>query len=586
MPEDRTSRRLAAILAADVASYSRLVGLDEEGTLRALRGLRHEVVEPLLSEHGGRIANTAGDSMLIEFASVVDAVRCALAIQEATGVRSAALPEERRLLFRIGINLGDVVSEGDDLLGDGVNVAARLEAAAEVGGIALSEDAYRQVRDRIDVAWADAGELQLKNIARPLRAWRWPGKEGAGSDAGFPSALDEKPSLAVLPFETMSGDEEQQYFADGIIEDIIAGLARLPGLLVISRNSSFTYKGRSVKAQEVCRDLGVRYILEGSVRKAGQRVRITARLIDGNSGGQLWAERYDRELADIFAVQDEVTECIVDTLEVTLVGKPVPRPELENPEAYDCVLRGREQYRRFTRDGNAAARDLFQQAIALDPDYAEAYAALSETCLHDWFHGDSAALDRGFDLAKRAESLNPSHPLVHEALGSFYLFKRRHAEAVAAAERWLEIEPGSAEAHANLAGLLQFAGKPERVAGLIEKAKQLNPFYPFFYTLYVGQAQFVMHRFEEAAKTISRSIAHNPDSLPAHFFLAACYGQLGETGRAREAVEAARKISPDLSLAQVRAIAAYKRQEDLALLIEGLQKAGLRDEAGEAREPV
>jgi adenylate cyclase len=346
--------------------------------------------------------------------------------------------------------------------------------------------------------------------------------------------------------------------------------------MVISRNSSFTYKGKATKTQDVCRDLGVRYLLEGSVRKAGPRVRITAQLIDGPSGGHLWAERYDRDLADIFAVQDDDTAQIVRSLEVKLASKDRPaHADTDNPEAYDCVLRGREEYRLFSKEGNAAARRLYEQAIALDPSYAMAHAAMAEAYLHDWFMGSAAALDRAFALAQAARDLDPSLPLVYEALSSVHLFKRQPDDALAAARRWIEIEPGNAEAYANLAGILHFAGEPERVEGLIEKARRLNPFYPFYYTLYVGQACFAMERFADAAAIIRRSIAHNPESLPSHFYLAACYGQLGEKAPARDALADALRLSPDFSMASVRAIAAYRRPADLDRLIEGLRKAGL-----------
>jgi adenylate cyclase len=402
--------------------------------------------------------------------------------------------------------------------------------------------------------------------------------DALGEAAHDAPPLPDKPSIAVLPFDNMSGDQEQQYFADGITEDIITEISKIHGLMVISRNSTFTYKGKAVKAQDVCRDLGVRYILEGSVRKAGERVRVTAQLIDGRSGGHLWAERYDRGLADMFAVQDDVTERIVRSLEVKLIDGDDARSsrvETDNAEAYDCVLRGREQYRLFSKDGNAAARRLYERAIELDPNYAAAHAGLAETYLHEWFMGSPEALTRAFELAQTAKGLDPSLPWVYEALSSVHLFKRQHEEALAAARRWIEIEPSNAEAYANLAGILHFAGEPERVAGLIEKARRLNPFYPFYYTLYVGQAHFTMRRFEDAAAVITRSIAHNPESLPAHFYLAACYGQLGEDALARDALAEVRRISPEFSITRLRAIAAYKRAADLDLLIDGLRKAGL-----------
>jgi adenylate cyclase len=443
---------------------------------------------------------------------------------------------------------------------------------------------YEEVRDRSSLAFVDLGLREVKNIDGPVRVWRWVSDQDvAVADPALaekPLALPVKPSIAVLPFDNMSGDPEQGYFADGITEDIITEISKISELFVISRNSTFTYKGRAAKVQDVSRDLGVRYVLEGSVRKAGERVRVTAQLIDGHTGGHVWAERYDRGLADIFAVQDDVTAEIVRALEVRLVDAARARParaETENPEAYDCVLRGREQYRLFSKDGNVAARQLYERAIELDPDYAAAYAGLAETCLHEWFSGSAVALDRAFEMAQRAKALDPSLPLVHEALSSICLFKRQHGEALAAARRWIEVEPGNAEAYANLAGILHFAGEPERVAGLIEKAKRLNPFYPFYYTLYVGQACFAMHRFEDAVAIITRSIAHNPESLPSHFYLAACYGQLGEDALARDALAEVRRISPTFSIAWLRTIAAYKRASDLDLLVDGVRKAGLTE---------
>ena len=512
----------------------------------------------------------------------MDAVQAAVEIQEALKTANETLPEDRQVRFRIGVHVGDVLVKGADLFGDGVNIAARLQAIAEPGGVCISGAAYEHVRKALSLTYTDLGRHQVKNIADPLRAYSVEERSGAASSSSVSNAppLPEKPSIAVLPFDNMSGDQEQEYFADGITEDIITEISKIQGLVVISRNSTFTYKKKAVKAQDVCRDLGVRYILEGSVRKAGERVRITAQLIDGRSGGHLWAERYDRGLADIFAVQDDVAERIVRSLEVKLVEGDearAPRIETDNPEAYDCVLRGREQYRLFSKNGNSAARQLYERAIELDPNYAAAHAALAETYLHDWFAGASEALDRAFELALKAKDLEPSIPLVYEALGSVHLFRRQHDEALAAARRWVEVEPGNAEAYANLAGILHFAGEPDQVAGLIEKAKRLNPFYPFYYTLYVGQAHFTMHRFREAAAFIKRSVAHNPQHLPSLFYLAASYGQLGETALARDALAEVLRISPDFSIAWVRTIAAYRRVDDLSLLLDGLRKAGLRE---------
>ena len=577
-------RRLAAILAADVVGYSRLIRADEEATIAAFNALRADLIEPSLLEHHGRTVKLLGDGLLVEFGSVVDAVRAAVAIQAALVRRNGALPEVRRMAFRVGINLGDVVVDGDDIHGDGVNLAARLEALAAPGSVCISDAVHEQVRDRVSLSFADLGMREVKNIDRPLRVRQWQPDEGpAGEDAapaGAPPPPADRPAIAVLPFDNMSGDREQGYFADGIAEDIITEISKLHGLMVISRNSTFTYKGKAVKVQDVCRDLGVRFILEGSVRKVGERVRITAQLIDGRSGGHLWAERYDRGLANIFAVQDDVTERIVRSLAVKLIDGDRARPsrvETESPEAYDSVLRGRERYRLFSKEGNAQARRLYERAIELDPGYAAAYAGLAETCMHDWFMGAPGALDEAFDFARAAEERDPALSLVQEALSGIHLFRRQHDQAIAAAERWIELEPGSAEAYANLAGILHFAGEPDRVAGLVEKAKRLDPFHPFYYTLHIGQALFTMRRLAEAATTIKRSIAHNPESLSAQFFLAACYGQLGEDALAREALAEVRRISPGFSIASARAICAYRHVADLDLLIDGLRKAGLAE---------
>ena len=586
--------RLLAILAADAAGYSRLMSLDERGTVAALDAAR-AVFREHIALHGGRVIDTAGDSVLAVFDSAAGAVSAALAAQRDLAGLATGLPEDRCMHFRIGVHLGDVIEKADGTVyGDGVNIAARLQGLAEPGGITVSDSIRHAVKGKVAVSFEDQGEQTVKNIADPVRAYRAHPPGDAPTRPGLPSAaemsltvgdialrLPDKPSIAVLPFTNMSGDLEQGYFADGISEDIITEISRIPALFVIARNSTFTYKGKAAKIQDICRDLGVRYVLEGSVRKSGQRMRVTAQLIDGDTGGHIWAERYDRELADIFAVQDDITEQIVRALEIRLTettSTPTSRLETENPEAYDCVLRGREQYRLFTKEGNAAARLHYDKAIELDPGYAQAHAGLALTYLHDWFSGSSGALARAFELAQLAKSLDPSLPLVYEALASVLLFRRQHDEAVDAARRWTEIEPSNAEAYASLAGILNFAGQPQRVAELIEKAKRLNPFHPFYYTLYIGQACFLMRRFKDAVQFIKRSIAHDPESLPSHFFVAACHGQLGEDTLAHEALAEVWRISPGFSMASVRAIAAYRRAADLDLLTEGLRKAGLPEE--------
>jgi adenylate cyclase len=573
-------QRLAAILAADAAGYSRLMGADERATVTALDAAR-AVFRKQIESNQGRVIDMAGDSVLALFETAAGAASAALAIQRELEEVSKDVADDRRLRYRIGVHLGDIIEKADGTAyGDGVNIAARLQGIAEASGICISSAVFDAVGPQLRLRFEPLGEQRVKNIDRPIRAYRVVSEERPSIAPGSLENVSarSRPTIAVLPFDNMSGDREQDYFSDGITEDIITEISRIPALFVIARNSTFTYKGKAAKIQDVCRDLGVRYVLEGSVRKSGHRVRVTAQLIDGDSGGHLWAERYDRELADIFAVQDDVTAQIVRALEIKLVDArraPSSRVETDNPEAYDCVLRGREQYRLFSKDGNAAARRLYEKAIQLDPSYAEAYAGLAETHLHDWFLGSPEGLDRAFDLAQTAKRLNPDLPLVYEALSSVHLFKRQHDEALTAAKQWVEIEPGNAEAYANLAGILHFAGEPERVGGLIEKAKRLNPFHPFYYNLYVGQACFTMHRFEEAAQLIRRSIAHNPESLPSHFYLAASLGQLGEDALARDALAEVWRVSPDFTMGSLQAIAAYRRATDLDLVIEGLRKAGL-----------
>ena len=378
----------------------------------------------------------------------------------------------------------------------------------------------------------------------------------------------------------MSGDPEQEYFADGITDDIITEFSKLPGLLVISRNSTFAYKGKPTKAQDISRELGVAYVMQGSVRKSGQRVRITAQLIDGASGGHVWAERYDRDLADIFAVQDDVTEKIVAALQVNLADKvgglPV-RIETEYPAAYDLVLRGREQFRLFTKESNQKSRAMYEAAIDLDPKYAAAHAGLALTGLHDWFFGASDALGPAHELAQTAKALDASLPSAYEALGNVQLFLKQHDNAVAAARQWVKIEPGNADAYANLAGALHFVGEHEQVHVQIEQAMRLNPFYPFYYILYLGMADFALERFEDALDAMKRAAARNPEALHAHMFLAACFGHMGQNAPARQALAEVNRIYPGFSTAWVQENFPYKRAADLDRLVAGLRNAGLPD---------
>ena len=572
-------RKLTTIVFVDVVGYSSLMEKDETGTLAALRAHRSELIDPLIDKYGGRIVKTMGDGLLLEFSSVVDATKCSVGIQNGMLERNTGLQKVLRL--RIGIHLGDIIVEDGDIFGDGVNIASRIEPLAYPDGIAISDDAYRQVRDRLDMSWQDGGEHKVKNIERTIPVLHWTASKKQEHQIGAEAIKllppTDRPSIAVLPFDNMSGDPEQEYFADGITEDIITELSKISEMMVISRNSTFTYKGKATKSQDVCNDLGVQYLVEGSVRKSGERVRITAQLIEGNSGGHIWAERYDRDLADIFAVQDDVTEKIVNALEVNLARNSpdqLARLETEIPEAYDCVLRGREQSRLFTEEGNLVARRLYEKAIELDPEYAAARAGLALIYLHDWFSGTVDALDIAHELALKANSLNPSQPIVYEALGNILLFKKDHAQAVTIAKRWLSIEPSNADAHSNLAAAMMMSGEHEQTIRLIDKAIRLNPFYPFYYILYKGVAYMGMEKYDKALVALKRSIAHNPESWLAHFYLAACFGLLDNGVSARSAYANVLKLVPELSITWVQKFLPFKRSCDLNRIIEGIRIAG------------
>jgi adenylate cyclase len=564
-------RRLAAITYADIVGYSRLMGEDSAGTLAALREFRGGLLASAVDQHRGYVAKSMGDGWLIEFTSVVDAVNCAMELQ-------GSLAAHRTIKLRIGVHLGDMTHEEEDIFGDGVNIAARLQAIAEPGSILISDLAWRSIDRKLAASFNDLGAQRLKNIAEPVGIYAW-GVISVTARADAPPTSG-KASVAVLPFNNMSNDSDQEYFADGITEDLIAEISRIPEISVIARNSSFTYKGKAAKIQDVCRDLDVNYVLEGSVRKAGPRVRINAQLIDGLSGQHLWAERYDRSLEDIFAVQDDVTEKIVRALEVQLVGRLETRNEQEptkNSAAYDFVLRAREQYRFFSQSSNAVARELYERAIGLDPNYAEPYAGLAETYVQDWFAGLEPTLDRAFELAQQATSRDPTLPLVQEALSTVLLFNRQHAEAVETARNWITLEPSNAEAYAALAGASHFSGKNHEVVLLIERAMRLNPFYPFYYPHYIGMANFMMRQFEDADALLKRAVGRNPDALWPHVYLTDCHGHLENHAEGKIQLAEIRRLNPDFSISLLDRLLPYKHDADAALLVSGLQMAGLSE---------
>jgi adenylate cyclase len=581
-PQERMERRLSAILAADIAGYSALMGCDEARTVRDLKG-HQAVVLPMVGEFAGRIIDTAGDGILAEFPSVVNAVKCAVAIQSRMAERNAAIEPDRRMEFRVGINIGDVVYDEARIYGDGINVAARLEGIAEPGGICISSKVYEEINGRVDLAYEDIGEQQLKNIARAVRAYHVRLDSIAPIVTPTPApALPQKPSIAVLPFQNMSGDPEQEYFADGMTEDLITDLSKISGLFVIARNSSFTYKGKAVDVKRIGRELGVRHVLEGSVRKAGNRVRITAQLIDAGSGGHLWADRFDRDLTDIFAMQDEVIEKIVGALAVTLTRgeeKELRRRGTEKVEAYESWLRGREFATRSTRDSVALARTMYRRAIEIDPDFAAPHAGLALAALSDyasdWALDPAQALDEAEKWARRAIELCDGEPASHLALGGVLLWRRDHEGALAEFHRMIAIDPNFAQGHSAAGMALMYAGRPAEAVTAIATAMRLDPHYAPIVLHFLAQANFSLEKYETAAQLLVDRIARNPGTDSSRMLLASCYGHLGRVDDARATWAGLLKVNPDFSLTQRARVLPYKNAGDFERIAQGLAKAGL-----------
>jgi len=585
MADVRINRKLAAILAADVVGYSRLMGADEAGTLASLKRHREAVFDPAVAAHNGRLVKLIGDGAIVEFASVVDAVSCALSVQR-TG---ASAPDTRMpIVLRIGINLGDVIIEGDDIYGDGVNIAARLEPQAEPGGICVSSIVNESVGNRIDVSFRDSGEINVKNIERPIRIWKWHPGTGPAT-APTPGATGAPPngasvSIAILPFTNMSGDPEQEYFSDGISEDIITDLSKIAGLTVIARNSSFAYKGRSVDVRAVGRELGVRSVLEGSIRRAGNRVRITAQLIDAATGAHLWAERYDRDLTDIFEVQDDVTHRIVDALKVTL--SPADKERLADAEtssiaAYDCVLRGREFMlgKDKNRDTFAQAIMYFKKALEIDPNYSQAYACLGFGYMFDyqnrWSEDPDASLPLAKQYARQAIEKDPNEPLARCVGALAASFERDLDRAKAEIEIALSLNPNLAIAH-NLRGTFRtYSGEPMEAIPEIEHAMRLDPALSGQFLHFLGMAYLLAGKYETAAVLLRQRIVMTPGTDFSRSILASALGHLGEVDEARRAWAELKEINPNYSFAQHIGRQPFKRQEDVRRLAEGLEKAGL-----------
>ncbi len=512
----------------------------------------------------------------MDFASAVEAVRCAVAIQAGMADRNRAALDDSRIEFRIGINLGDVIIEGDDIYGDGVNIAARLESLADPGGIFVSRAVRDSVRDKLGIVLEDLGEKPVKNIARPVRVFRI-GRANGGEPASLP-AVPDRPSIAVLPFANMSGDAEQEYFSDGISEDLITDLSKVSALFVIARNSSFTYKGRSVKVQEVGRELGVRFVLEGSIRKAGNRVRITAQLVDAQSGGHLWADRFDRELTDIFATQDEVVQKIVDKLS-KVEQQDLRRDETRSLEAYESWLRARQLLGRGTRETIAQARALHRRAIELDPNFCSPHVGLAFAAVSDyvnaWIADPASALDEGERWARRAIELDERQPGGHVALGNVLVWRRRYDEALAHIHRAVELDTNYAQGHALLGMALMYSGHAAEALDALAASIRLDPHYPNIVLHLMAQAHFSLGHDETAASHLLERIARNPNTDASRMLLAAAFGHLGRTDEARAAWAGLREVNPDFSLAQRKGVLPYKNGADFQRIVDGLAKAGL-----------
>jgi TolB-like protein/class 3 adenylate cyclase/Tfp pilus assembly protein PilF len=590
MDEKRVERRLAAIFAGDVAGYSRLMGLDEEGTLAALKAHRRALVDPKITEHRGRIVKTTGDGILVEFASVVDAVRCAVDIQRGMAERNAEIPQEKRIEFRIGLNVGDIIIDDKDIYGDGVNIAARLEGLAEPGGICVSRVVRDQVRDKLDFFFEDMGAQQVKNIARPVRTHRIllksSSEEPVGATVSEPivtRAMPQKPSIAVLPFANMSGDAGQEYFSDGITEDIITNLSRNHSFFVIARSTSFTYKGPAVDVAKVGRELAVRYVLEGSVRRAGNRARITAQLIEAASGHHLWADRYDRELADVFEVQDEIARSITGAIAPGIIAAEIRQAQRKDPnqlDAWDRIMRAHWHIRRFTQEDLAEARRLLDQAIAFDPTNSMAYADLAFArhfeAVFGWGAGPDESHSRLGEAARKAVAADDSDAMAHTALAIFELFSGHHEEARRRLQRALELNPNSEFARGYLGASYAFGGDYAAALPHADEAIRLSPRSPLLVLWYIckGWVALTAERYQEAVEFTEQAREANPEFPDNYAVLASAHGHLENAANARAAWQELLQRMPGLTASDKRLNRPFGSDIQRERYLEGLRKAG------------
>jgi len=618
-------RRLAAILMARVEGYTRLMRRDEAATVSLLADYRG-VMRGLIEARHGRVVDSPGGSLMAEFSSVVEAVQAAVEIQRQLAARNAGLEKERRLIFRIGVTCGDVLAEENRLYGQWINLAARLEKLAEPGGVFISDIAFSQVKGRLDLGFDCLGDFAVKNIDEPVRIYRVVDRPGAGltscppgrrgrrllgllgalavaalifgagfwlartSDQGPAGPGKEAPALApparpsivVLPFANLSPESEHDYLSDGITESLITDLSRISGLFVIARNTAFSYKKKDFSPAQVGRDLGVRYLLQGSVRRQGRQVRVTAELVDAASGSSLWSESYDREMEDVFNLEDEVTREIVTALKVKLTEEERARRANRykvNPEAYDYFLRGQQYTIRFSREANAQARRLYERAVKLDPDYALAYVGLGWTYFQEFPLGWSPAagsLNRAEELARKAIALDPELPQAYVLLGWIELWQKKHDQAVAAGEKALDLDPNNADSMAFLSHALAFADRPGEAVELIGRAMRLNPRYPAWYLFYLGHAQILLGRAEEAVESLRQALLLDPKLMAAQVMLAAALAELGRLEEAGAAVKDMLALNPDYSLQIARQRLPYKDKAVLERMLRNLARAGLK----------
>jgi adenylate cyclase len=590
--DKRVERRLAAVMATDVAGYSRLMGADEEGTLGKLKALRKALVDPKIVEHRGRVVKTTGDGMLVEFASVVDAARCAVEIQRDMVTQNTDVPQDSRIEFRIGVHVGDIIIDDNDIFGDGVNIAARLEGIAEPGGVCISDDAYRQIRGKVDFSYNDLGLQALKNIIEPMRAWRM--RLGSDAFSLLPSnssavpvqalALPDKPSIAVLAFQNMSGDAEQEYFADGISEDIITALSKSRWLFVIARNSSFTYKGNAVDIKRVGRELGVRYVLEGSVRKAGNRVRITGQLVEATTGSHLWAERYDRALEDIFAVQDEITHSIIGAIAPGIVAAEIRRSQgKETTELgqWERLMRAHWHIRRFTREDSSEAIRLLDEVLRQQPDNALALADLAFSLhfatLFGWMDSPAESKARMSEASRRAVASDDQDAAAHTSLAIHELFLGQHDNAIGRLLRAIELDPNSTFARGYLGTAYAFSGECDAAIQQLQEAMRLSPcdFLMVVWFTVKAWAYLSAGRFEDAADCAKRAIDCNPAFPDAHGAFAVASAHLGHIDGARAGLDGFVRLMPGLTMGDERLARPFRRPVDRDRLLDGLRKAGL-----------